>query len=61
MPAAPMPEMALPRIKAIELGEAPQMAEPSSKRNTLENKTYRTGKNVKSFPKASCRAQQVKR
>lgn len=34
MPAAPIPEMARPMMKAVELGAAPQSAEPTSKRMT---------------------------
>lgn len=39
IPAAPMPATARPKMKAVELGAAPQMAEPTSKRTTAAEKT----------------------
>lgn len=43
MPAAPTPAMALPMMKAVEFGAAPQTADPSSKRTTLPSRTVLTG------------------
>lgn len=39
MPDEPMPAMARPMMKAVELGAAPQIAEPTSKRATAARKT----------------------
>jgi hypothetical protein len=39
IPAEAMPAMARPTIKTVELGAAPQMAEPISKTTTLTRKT----------------------
>lgn len=45
-PAAPIPEMALPTIKAAELGAAPHMMEPTSNKSTLRRRTVFTAQNV---------------
>src|SRR5205807_6001325 len=42
IPAAPIPATALPIMNAIELGAAPQMAEPTSKSNMLRSRTIFT-------------------
>ncbi len=42
MPAAPTPEIALPTIKAAELGAAPQRAEATSNIRTLARRTILT-------------------
>lgn len=39
-PALPAPAIARPMIKAVELGAAPQMAEPTSKVPMAAKKTY---------------------
>lgn len=40
MPAPPIPAMARPIMRAIELGLAPQMAEPTSNINTAPIKVH---------------------
>ena len=59
MPAAPIPAIARPMMKAMELGAAPQMAEAASKVRTLRKRVYRTEKKVKSLPNNNCSAQQL--
>jgi hypothetical protein len=56
-PADPAPAMVRPRMKAIELGAAPQRAEPISKSAMAKRKTVLVGKNENSRPKRSCVAQ----
>jgi hypothetical protein len=46
MPADPSPAMARPTMKATELGAAPQMAEPTSKRKMAARKLALTLKKV---------------
>ena len=46
IPAAPTPEIALPTMKAGELGTAPQSAEEASKIRILVIRTTFTEKNV---------------
>jgi hypothetical protein len=46
MPADPIPEMALPIMKAVEFGAAPQIAEPISKTRIASKKTHLGLKNV---------------
>lgn len=38
IPAEPIPAMARPMMKAVELGAAPQIAEPTSKTTTAARK-----------------------
>jgi hypothetical protein len=59
MPAAPIPESALPKMKTGELGAAPQMAEPISKIKMLERRTSLTEYSVYSLPNNSWNAQHV--
>jgi hypothetical protein len=61
MPAAPTPDIALPTMKAVELGAAPHKAEAASNSRTLERKTVFRGYSVYSVPKSSWNAQQVSR
>lgn len=53
--------MALPMIKAIEFGAAPQRAEPASKRRTEAMKTGLMLKTVYIFPNKSWKVQLVSR
>ena len=46
MPAAPTPEIALPTMKATELGAAPQRAEATSNNKILVRRTPFTEYNV---------------
>ena len=39
IPAEPIPAIARPNMKAVELGAAPQTAEPTSKRKIADKKT----------------------
>ena len=39
IPEEPKPAMARPTMKEVELGAAPQMADPTSKRKTADRKT----------------------
>lgn len=52
-PPAPRPAMALPNMKAIELGAAPQMADPASNSTIDVKKVVLTGKNLYTFPNTS--------
>lgn len=58
-PAAPKPAIARPIIKAIELGAAPQIADPTSNRATEKRKTALMLRKVYIFPKMSRKAQLV--
>ena len=60
-PPAPRPAMALPTMKAIEFGAAPQMAEPTSNSTTAVRKVALTSKKVYNFPNTSKKAQLVSR
>lgn len=53
--------MALPRMKAIEFGAAPQRAEPASKKSMDARKVALMLKNAYSFPNTSWKAQLVSR
>ena len=53
--------MALPRMKAIELGAAPQRAEPASNRTTDVKNVALTLKTWYIFPNTSWKAQLVSR
>jgi hypothetical protein len=53
--------MALPRMKAIEFGAAPQRAEPASNRTIDARKVALTLKTWYSFPNTSWKAQLVSR
>jgi hypothetical protein len=46
IPAAPIPAIALPMMKATELGAAPQMAEAISNVKILARRTFFTGKQM---------------
>lgn len=46
IPAEPMPATARPIIRAVELGAAPQIADPISKMVMAIKKTHLTGKKV---------------
>jgi len=50
MPEAPEPAIALPMIKAIDVGAAPQMSEPSSKSPKAIKVIHFTEKKVYSLP-----------
>jgi hypothetical protein len=49
--------MALPMMNAIELGAAPQTADPISNRTIADRKVYLTLKMVYNFPKTNKKAQ----
>lgn len=59
IPAALTPQIALPTMKAAELGAAPQTTEPTSNRRTLIRRTSFTEKNVYNFPNNSWNEQHV--
>ncbi len=61
MPPDPRPAMALPRMKAIEVGAAPQRAEPASKTMIDAKKVALMLKKAYSFPNTSWKAQLVSR
>ncbi len=61
MPPDPKPAMLLPRIKAIELGAAPQRAEPTSNNAIEVKKTALMLNKVYIFPNTSWKAQLVSR
>ena len=61
MPPDPKPAIVLPSIKAIELGAAPQRAEPVSNSRIDVRKVALTLKNLYSFPNTSWKAQLVSR
>lgn len=61
MPPAPRPAMALPMMKAIEFGAAPQMAEPTSNKRTAARKVALTFMKVYIFPNTNMNAQLVSR
>ena len=50
-PPAPRPAMALPRMKAMELGAAPQRADPTMKRKSDSKNSGFAGRNLYSLPK----------
>jgi hypothetical protein len=56
-----MPAMALPMMKAIEFGAAPQMAEPTSNSATAVRKVALMFKKVYIFPNTNKKAQLVSR
>ena len=58
-PPDPRPAMALPRMKAMEFGAAPQRAEPASNSRIDVRKVALTLKMVYSFPNTSWKAQLV--
>jgi len=51
--------MALPKMKAIEFGAAPQRAEPASNSTTAVRKVPLTLKTVYTFPNTNKKAQLV--
>jgi hypothetical protein len=53
--------MALPMMKAIELGAAPQMAEPTSNNTAAAMKVALTSRKVYILPNTSKKAQLVRR
>jgi hypothetical protein len=53
--------MALPKMKAMEFGAAPQTADPTSNRTIEPRKTVLTANTVYSFPNTSWKAQLVSR
>lgn len=57
MPPAPTPAMALPMMKAMEFGAAPQRADPTSNSNIADKKLALMLKKAYSFPKTSCTEQ----
>lgn len=59
IPAAPIPEIALPMMKAREVGAAPAITDATSKMITLIMRTCFRGHNVYSLPNSSCSAQHV--
>lgn len=61
MQAEPSPAIARPTINAIEVGVAPQSAEPISKTRMLPRKTHFGAKRVYSLPKTSWKAELVRR
>jgi hypothetical protein len=61
MPPAPKPAIALPTMKATELGAAPQIAEPISKSMTATRKVILTFKKEYIFPNTNKNAQLVSR
>lgn len=52
-PAQPIPDMALPRIRAIEFGAAAQITEPTSKSPRAARYTQVTLNSAYSLPKVS--------
>lgn len=60
-PPAPRPAMALPMMKAIELGAAPQMAEPTSNNTRAVRKVAFTFRKAYNFPNTNRKAQLVSR
>ena len=60
-PPAPRPAMALPMMKATELGAAPQMAEPTSNNTRAVRKVAFKFRKVYSFPNTNRKAQLVSR
>lgn len=61
MPAAPTPLMALPRMKAVEEGAAPQMAEPISKSRIVDKSKPLMDQKIYSLPKDNWNAAFVSR
>lgn len=61
IPAEPRPAMALPTIRASEVGAMPQMKEPSSKMKRAIRYVHLMEKKVYSLPKVSWKAQVVSR
>ena len=60
-PPAPSPAILRPKIKAIEFGAAPQIAEPISNSKTAARKVFLTFKKVYILPKTNKKAQLVSR
>jgi hypothetical protein len=53
IPAEPIPAIALPTIKAVELGDTPQMRDPSSKIDIEHTYAHLRLKKVKQRPQRS--------